>query len=112
VIFRDGCCGLTLHPKQVSAKQATNAVLHCALRQARGIGHHLVTQAGAFDATAKGLAPEVEINQESGGRMIVPHQVAHEHVQNIVVDGHIVIITIVIDTIDIRIGLQLSGVFG
>ena len=53
----------------MTAQQAAHAVLD----------HHLVAQAGALDAAPNRLAPKVEINQESSGRMVVTRQIAHEH---------------------------------
>ncbi len=57
----------------MTAQQAAHAVLD----------HHLVAQAGALDAAPNRLAPKVEINQESSGRMVVTRQIAHEHLDNI-----------------------------
>ena len=34
------------------------------------------------------LAVKVQVNHKRGGLLIVPNQIAHQHVQYVIVDGH------------------------
>ena len=63
--------------------------MDCAFGEARVFGHALVAELGCFEASGFGLAPDVEIDQKSRGGFVVADQVAHEDVENVVVEaGH------------------------
>ena len=51
-----------------------------------GAGDHLMTQTRALRAAAGSLAPEVQVHQIRRGGMIVTHQVAHQHIEYVIVD--------------------------
>jgi hypothetical protein len=37
---------------------------------------------------ARGVAVKVQVNDERGGLLIVPDQIAHQHIEHVIVDGH------------------------
>jgi hypothetical protein len=53
--------------------------------EAGHFGHALMAQGCGFLASAFGLAPDVEIDQEGGGGFVVADQVSHEDVEDVFV---------------------------
>jgi hypothetical protein len=61
--------------------------LHGALREAGRFGKNAQAGSHGFPFLACGLAVEVEINEIRGRLAIVAHDIAHEDVEDVVVDG-------------------------
>jgi hypothetical protein len=59
--------------------------LDCAFGKTGIFGHALVAEWGSFLASAFGLAPDVEIDQEGRGGFVVADEVAHEDVEDVFV---------------------------
>ena len=71
---------------QLPILQSGDSALHRAFGQTGFIGQH--PQAG-FDRSpmlAGGASRKIKINEEGGRLLIVPDDIAHEHVENIIVD--------------------------
>ena len=73
---------------QFAATQTHERRLYSALRQARCIGDHTKTCRDWFPSLPRGLTVKIQINQISGRLLIVPDQIAHQHVEHVIVYGN------------------------
>lgn len=60
--------------------------MYSALRQPRCVGNHTETCRDRIPSLADGLAVEIQINQICGRLLVVPDQIAHQHVEHVIVD--------------------------
>ena len=58
-----------------------------AFGKAGGVGKRSYARDDRFPFLPRGLAIKIQINQISGGLLIVPDQIAHQDVENVIVDG-------------------------
>ncbi len=73
---------------QFAATQTHERRLYSALRQARCVGNHTKTCRHRFPSLPRSLAVKIQINQISGRLLIVPDQIAHQHVEHVIVYGN------------------------
>lgn len=59
-----------------------------ALRQTRCVSDRAETRGDRFPFLPRCLAVKIEINQVRGRLLIVPDQIAHQDIENVVVDGN------------------------
>ena len=50
-----------------------------------------MAQARALRAAADGLAPQVQVDEESRRRVIVTDEVAHQDIEDVVIDSHYIV---------------------
>jgi len=73
---------------QLASTQTLQRRLDGALGKAGPIRERAQTCSDWFPSSARGLAVKVKINQISGGLLIVPNKVAHQNIENVVIDGN------------------------
>jgi hypothetical protein len=73
---------------QLSSREAAYSFLHRAFGQAGSFGYHLVADPDGALLAAFRFAPEMEVHEKGGGRAIVTDEVAHQHVEYIVIDSY------------------------
>ena len=56
--------------------------------ESRCVGDCAHTGADAAPFISGCLAVEVQVNHERGGLLIVPDQIAHQHIENVIIDGN------------------------
>src|SRR5213593_4593286 len=88
MVLRRGGRALVHRPDQLAAVEMADGRLHRALGEAGVVGDPLVADARAPGAAVARAAPEMEVDGEGGGRLVVAHQVAHQGVENVVVDRY------------------------
>ena len=71
---------------QLPILQLHDRTLHCAFGKAGFIGQHADAGFDRLPVLAGGAAGKVEINQEGRRLLIMPDDVAHEHVENVIID--------------------------
>ena len=71
---------------QLAEVQRRNRTLHCAFGKAGFIGQHAEAGFDRLPVLAGGAAGKVEINQEGRRLLLMPDDVAHEHVENVIID--------------------------
>lgn len=71
---------------QLTSPQLHHRALHSALRKAGFIGQHAQTGFNRSPVLADGAAGKIEINEEGSRLLIVPDDIAHEHVKNVIID--------------------------
>ena len=59
-----------------------------AFRESSCIGDRAHTGADAAPFVSRSLTIEVQVNHERSRLLIVPDQIAHQHVENVIVDGN------------------------
>jgi len=79
---------IALGDDQFAAAKSCQSNLDGAFRQARRICNRAKTRGDWFPFLPRGLAIKVQINQISGGFLIVADQISHQDVENVVVDGN------------------------
>ena len=52
------------------------------------VGDRAHTGADVAPFVSCGLAVKVQVNHERSGLLIVPDQIAHQHIENVIVDGN------------------------
>ena len=62
--------------------------MYGAFGQSRCISDCAHTGADVAPFVSCGLAIQMQINHKRGGLLIVPDQVAHQHIQDVIVDGN------------------------
>jgi hypothetical protein len=72
----------------LATTQVTERNLDCALRETGGVSDRTKTRGDWFPFMPRRPAVEVQINQISRGLLVVSDQVAHEHVENVIVNGN------------------------
>ena len=60
-----------------------------AFRKPGCIGDHAHTGADAVPFVSCGLAVKVQVNHKRGRLLIVPDQIAHQHIEHVIVDGNV-----------------------
>jgi len=73
---------------QLAEMQRSEGALHCTFGQAAFIGQH--TQAGIdrSPALASSAPGKIKIDEECRRLLIVSDDIAHQHIQNIIIDRH------------------------
>ena len=79
---------IALGADQFAAAKSCQGNLNGAFRQARCICNRAETRGDRVPFLPCGLAIKVQVNQISGGFLIVADQIAHQHVENVVIDGN------------------------
>lgn len=62
--------------------------LHRALRKSSFIGEHAQTRFDRLPALARGAAVKKQIDEKRGRLLIVSNDIAHENIQDVIVDWH------------------------
>ena len=73
---------------QLSAPQMYERGVDCAFREPRCIGDCAHTSADRSQFVSCSLTIEVQVNHERSGLLIVSDQIAHEHIEHVIVDGN------------------------
>jgi predicted enzyme related to lactoylglutathione lyase len=73
---------------QLTKLQLQHRALHGALRKAGSIGQHAQAGFDRLPVLAGGATGKMEIDQECRGLLIMPDDIAHEHVKNVIIDGN------------------------
>ena len=73
---------------QFTAAQRCKGDLDCAFGKPGRVGESSDTRADGFPFLPHRLAVKVQVNQICSGLLIVPDQIAHQDVENVVVDGN------------------------
>ena len=73
---------------QVAKVQRCQRALHCALGKPSLIGQHAEASIDRSPALASSAAGKIKINEECRRLLIVSDNIAHEHIQNVIIDRH------------------------
>ena len=73
---------------QLAEMQRSESALDCAFGQAGFFGHHAQTGVDRSPALPSGAAGKIKIDEECRRLLIVSDDIAHEHVQNVIIDRH------------------------
>src|SRR6516162_1776799 len=73
---------------KLSTPQMGERRMHGAFRESGSIGNCAHTGADVAPLVSCGLAVKMQINHERGRLLVVPDQIAHEHIENVIVDGN------------------------
>src|SRR5271165_1226737 len=76
---------VAMHADQAPARKNPHPALDRALGQASGAGDGLVTRAHNLLPPSDALAPEMQIDEVRGWCAVMSHQIAHQDVQNIII---------------------------
>jgi hypothetical protein len=71
---------------QLPILQLRNRTLHCALGKAGFIGQHAQTGFDRLPVLAGGAAGKMKVNEEGRRLLIMPDDIAHEYVENVIID--------------------------
>jgi len=71
---------------QLAAAQEIERGLHGAFGKAGGFREHAQAGRHRFPSRARGLALEMEVNQIRGRLAIVPHDIAHQDIEHVIID--------------------------
>jgi hypothetical protein len=71
---------------QLTRLQLKHRALHRALRKAGFIGQHAQARCDRLPVLAGGAAGKIEVNQEGSRLLVMSDDIAHEHVENIIID--------------------------
>jgi hypothetical protein len=71
---------------QLPTLQLRDRTLHCAFGKTGFIGHHSQAGLDRSPALPGGPPGKIKINQEGSRLLIMPDDIAHEHVENIIID--------------------------
>ena len=71
---------------QLPILQLHDRTLHCAFGKAGFIGQHAQAGFDRLPVLTGGAAGKIEINQEGRRLLIMPDDIAHEHVENVIID--------------------------
>jgi hypothetical protein len=74
---------------QLPVHEAPNALLNSALRESRSFSHHLVACADGCFRLPGQLTPKMKVDKERRRGAVVPHKVAHQNRNYVVVDYYI-----------------------
>lgn len=78
-----GCCR-----DELAAAQVCQCRVGGAFGKPSGVGDRAHTGADGAPFISCSLAIKIQINDKRGGLLIVPDQIAHQHVENVIVDGN------------------------
>ena len=73
---------------QLATPQMCERCVHSGFRKAGGIGNRAHTSPDAAPFIARSLTEQVQVNDERGRLLIVSDQIAHQHVEYVIVDGN------------------------
>jgi len=73
---------------QLAKLQRRQGALHCAFGKSGFIGQHAQAGIDRSPALASGPAAKIEIDEECRRLLIVSDNIAHEHVQDVIIDRH------------------------
>jgi hypothetical protein len=73
---------------QFAAAQGLKGDLDCAFGEAGRVGKRSYTRGNRSPFLTRSLSVKIQIDQIGGWLLIVPDQVAHQDVENVVVDGN------------------------
>ena len=73
---------------QLAATQAFKRKLNGAFGEAGSVGESPQTHRERFPFLPHGLAIKININQIGGWMLIVADQIAHQHIDHVIVDGN------------------------
>lgn len=73
---------------QLAAAQALERKLNGAFGKAGSVGQSAQTHRKRFPFLSHGLAIKININQIGGWMLIVADQIAHQHIDHVIVDGN------------------------
>ena len=85
---RSGSYVIRCRRNQLSAPQMYERGVDCAFREPRCIGDCAHTSADRSPFVSCSLTVEVQVNHERSGLLIVSDQIAHQHIQDVIVDGN------------------------
>jgi len=71
---------------QLSILQLRDRSLHCAFGKAGLVCEHAQAGFDRLPALAGGAAGKIKVNQEGRRLLIMPDDIAHEHVENVIID--------------------------
>ena len=71
---------------QLPIVQLRNRTLHCAFGKAGFIGQHAQTGFDRLPVLAGGATGKIKVNEESSRLLVMPDDIAHEHVENVIID--------------------------
>jgi hypothetical protein len=60
--------------------------LHCAFGKARFVGQHAQTGFDRLPVLAGSAAGKIKVNEEGRRLLIMPDDIAHEHVEDVIID--------------------------
>jgi len=73
---------------KLSAPQMCKRCMHSAFGESGCVGDRAHTGAGMAPFVSCGLAVKVQVDHKRGRLLIVPDQIAHQHIQHVIVDGN------------------------
>lgn len=73
---------------QFAAAKGCDGDLDCAFGKASRVGKRSQTGGHRLPFLSRGLAVKIKVNQISGWPLVVTDQIAHQDVENVVVDAH------------------------
>ena len=71
---------------QLPILQLRNRTLHCALGKASFIGQHAQTGFDRLPVLTGGAAGKIKVTEEGRRLLIMPDDIAHEYVENVIID--------------------------
>lgn len=83
---RSGMNARCLH--QLAEMQGSESALDCAFGQTSFIGQHAQTGIDRLPALASSAPAKIKIDEECGRLLIVSHDIAHQHIQNVIIDRY------------------------
>ena len=73
---------------QLAKLQRRQSVLHCTLGKPGFVGQNAQAGIDRSPALASSAAGKIEIDEECRRLLIVSDNIAHEHIQNVIIDRH------------------------
>lgn len=73
---------------QLPIVQLRHRTLHCAFGKAGFIGQRAQAGFDRLPVLAGGAAGKIKVNEEGRRLLVVPDDIAHEHVENVIIDWH------------------------
>ena len=73
---------------KLSTPQMGERRMHGAFGESGRVGNCAHTGADMAPFVSRGLAVKMQINHKRGRLLIVPDQIAHEHIEDVIVDGN------------------------
>jgi hypothetical protein len=83
---RGGMSARCLH--QLAEMQRSEGALDCTFGQTGFIGQHAQTGVYRLPALASGAPGKIKIDEECRRLLIVSDDIAHQHIQNVIIDRH------------------------
>ncbi len=73
---------------QLTAAQGLKGDLDCTLGKACRVGKRSYARRNRFPSLPRGLSVKIDINQIRSRLLIVPDQIAHQDIENVIIDGN------------------------